>query len=519
MDNTIKYVSLSELIPGEFQPHVEETNDNLENLTNSIKSYGILVPLIVRPKGIQYEIILGNRRYNAAKILGLKKIPVIVLDVDDEKALDLIIADNIQRKELTGKEEAYLYDKALEYPNTNKEKLSISLGIPIDRITSKLNLLKKDNKKNIPNTSNNQNFIPNIEHKNFINNDIINLNDLNKERNDSIMNNNQFVNNITTDNNNQSQQPSQQPSLQQAPTFGGRFFPSLEDEPTNMDLNTGFSNPMPINNPTGNLNEPQTNSPLIDLTDTTSQISQPSPTTNIQNPSPIVDNLNSSPLTSEINPQPNSEFISGINTSTTSMPIQENDLPTVPTENIINDNNQINSPIEQPINDTLVQQPAIDQQSYQIPNLTDTLPQQNLNILESQPNDSSNITAPTDIASLNSISEVQQDNAPSIPNLNQVEAPISPIEQPNIDQQINIPNININDIPNLTATQPIDNQIPSPIEDINAQAPLSISQKDIIPVVNMIKNLAIGIKELGYNLNIIEDDEQTSYKITIEVEK
>ena len=143
MDNAIQYIGLSELIPGEFHPHLEYTNDNLDNLTNSIKKYGILEPLIVRPKEQKYEIILGNRRYNAAKNLGLQKVPAIILNVNDETALNIIISDNIQRKELSSKEEAYLYDKALSFPNTNKEKISINLGIPLDRITSKLNLLKK----------------------------------------------------------------------------------------------------------------------------------------------------------------------------------------------------------------------------------------------------------------------------------------------------------------------------------------------------------------------------------------
>ena len=109
MDNVIQYIGLSELIPGEFHPHLETSNDNLENLTNSIKNYGILEPLIVRPKDKRFEIILGNRRYKAASSLGMEKVPVIILNIDDTKALELVISDNIQRKELSSKEEAYLY--------------------------------------------------------------------------------------------------------------------------------------------------------------------------------------------------------------------------------------------------------------------------------------------------------------------------------------------------------------------------------------------------------------------------
>ena len=124
MDNSIKYINLNELIPGEFQPHIEETKSSLENLTNSIKNHGIIIPLIVRPKGIQYEIILGNRRYNAARILRIEKVPVIILDIDDTKAINLIISDNIQRKELTGREEGYRYLPEVSERWTEYEGLS-----------------------------------------------------------------------------------------------------------------------------------------------------------------------------------------------------------------------------------------------------------------------------------------------------------------------------------------------------------------------------------------------------------
>ena len=149
MENSIKYINIDDLIPGEFQAHFENIGDNVDNLANSIKKYGIITPLIVREKGVkQYEIILGNRRYSAAKLVGLQQVPVIILDVDDEKALDIVISDNIQRRELTAKEEAYLYDKDLEYTENNEKKLSDKLGIPLDRIISKLSFIRKNNNLN-----------------------------------------------------------------------------------------------------------------------------------------------------------------------------------------------------------------------------------------------------------------------------------------------------------------------------------------------------------------------------------
>ena len=144
MNNVIQSIPLTLLITSELHPHLEFQADNLDNLVNSIKKYGIIEPLLVRPKDNKFEIILGNRRYNAAKQLGLDKVPVIITNINDEIALNMIISDNIQRKELTSKEEARLYDKALSFPNINKEQLSINLGIPLDRIASKLELLKKE---------------------------------------------------------------------------------------------------------------------------------------------------------------------------------------------------------------------------------------------------------------------------------------------------------------------------------------------------------------------------------------
>ena len=174
MDNSIKYINIEDLIPGEFQAHFENTTDNLDNLANSIKKNGIIVPLVVREKQPQqYEIILGNRRYNAAKMAGLKQVPAIIIEANDEKALDIVISDNVQRRELTAKEEAYLYDKDLEYTN-NEKNLSDKLGIPIDRIISKLSFIRKnsDNKNSTP-TNNNTNNINNNINDNISNNILI----------------------------------------------------------------------------------------------------------------------------------------------------------------------------------------------------------------------------------------------------------------------------------------------------------------------------------------------------------
>lgn len=463
MDNVIQYIGLSELIPGEFHPHLETSNDNLENLTNSIKNYGILEPLIVRPKDKRFEIILGNRRYKAASSLGMEKVPVIILNIDDTKALELVISDNIQRKELSSKEEAYLYEKALSYPNTNKEKLSIDLGIPLDRITSKLNLLNK-NKQNEINKVMQSNISTSSYNtqNNSINNDIINLSELNqkeKEREDFNMNNNQYEN-INMNNNNFSNQGTQQTS-QPEPTFGGRFFPSLEDEPTNMNLNSNMNIQSPTLTSSG-----FNSSPLIDLTDLSSD--------KTQNPS--------------VSQDPTNQSISLPNLDNSS-PISLDQLNITPTP--LPENQNIN--LSQPKEESLNINPIPNQLNNQSIDLNQNIP--------SQPEPVNNMLNKFNLG--NSKIDVQQSiepqtpNIPQMPNIEQITA-----ENPTNQEQFEQPN-NTNPIPNATNLEPISNT----------------PKKDIIPVANMIKNLAIGIGEFGYKINITENDSNNSYSITIEVEK
>ena len=463
MDNVIQYIGLSELIPGEFHPHLETSNDNLENLTNSIKNYGILEPLIVRPKDKRFEIILGNRRYKAASSLGMEKVPVIILNIDDTKALELVISDNIQRKELSSKEEAYLYEKALSYPNTNKEKLSIDLGIPLDRITSKLNLLNK-NKQNEINKVMQSNISTSSYNtqNNSINNDIINLSELNQketEREDFYMNNNQYEN-INMNNNNFSNQGTQQTS-QPEPTFGGRFFPSLEDEPTNMNLNSNMNIQSPTLTSSG-----FNSSPLIDLTDLSSD--------KTQNPS--------------VSQDPTNQSISLPNLDNSS-PISLDQLNITPTP--LPENQNIN--LSQPKEESLNINPIPNQLNNQPIDLNQNIP--------SQPEPVNNMLNNFNLG--NSKIDVQQSiepqtpNIPQMPNIEQITA-----ENTTNQEQFYQPN-NTNPIPNATNLEPISNT----------------PKKDIIPVANMIKNLAIGIGEFGYKINITENDSNNSYSITIEVEK
>lgn len=134
-------ISLNSIIPNRFQPRISFDEDALNELANSIKMYGILQPLILRPLGDKYEIIAGERRYKAATIAGLSEVPAILVNLDDKTSAELAIIENIQRKDLTAIEEAKSYSKLLDLGNYTQEQLAVKMGKKQSTIANKLRLL------------------------------------------------------------------------------------------------------------------------------------------------------------------------------------------------------------------------------------------------------------------------------------------------------------------------------------------------------------------------------------------
>ena len=137
-------ISLDEIIPNRFQPRVTFDEKELNQLANSISRYGIIQPIVVRNLGSKYEIIAGERRYKAARLAGLKKIPAIVNDADDDKSAEIALLENLQRKDLSAIEEAKAYKKLLEKGFT-QEKLAVKLSISQSTIANKMRLLSLPN--------------------------------------------------------------------------------------------------------------------------------------------------------------------------------------------------------------------------------------------------------------------------------------------------------------------------------------------------------------------------------------
>ena len=137
-------LSLSDIVPNKFQPRKSFDEENLDDLTNSIKERGVIQPIIVRKSSSdssQYEIIAGERRWLAARKAGLHDIPVVVTEADDLKSLEFAIVENVQRHDLNPLEEAQGYKRLIDEFNYDQEKVSKFIGKSRSYITNSLRLL------------------------------------------------------------------------------------------------------------------------------------------------------------------------------------------------------------------------------------------------------------------------------------------------------------------------------------------------------------------------------------------
>ena len=135
---------LSEIIPNKFQPRKNFDEENLKDLSNSIKERGIIQPIIVRESNSdssKYEIIAGERRWLAARKAGLHEIPVVVTEADDLKSLEFAIVENVQRHDLNPLEEAQGYKRLIDEFSYDQEKVSKFIGKSRSYITNSLRLL------------------------------------------------------------------------------------------------------------------------------------------------------------------------------------------------------------------------------------------------------------------------------------------------------------------------------------------------------------------------------------------
>lgn len=134
-------VDINKIQPNPNQPRTHFNETLLQELSESIRENGVLQPLLVRKKGQKYEIIAGERRYQASKLAGVEKLPVIIKDVDDQKMLELALIENLQRSDLNPIEEAKGYKQLLKESGMTQEALSKAVSKSRSAITNSLRLL------------------------------------------------------------------------------------------------------------------------------------------------------------------------------------------------------------------------------------------------------------------------------------------------------------------------------------------------------------------------------------------
>ena len=136
------YVKITKVEPNREQPRKNFDEDALQELADSIKQYGIVEPLIVQDRKTHYEIIAGERRWRAAKLAGLKEVPVIVRNYTEQEIVEISLIENIQREDLNPIEEAQAYKRLLTEFNLKQDEVAERVSKSRTAVTNSMRLLK-----------------------------------------------------------------------------------------------------------------------------------------------------------------------------------------------------------------------------------------------------------------------------------------------------------------------------------------------------------------------------------------
>ena len=138
----IREIQIDLIRPSEQQPRTSFQEDKLQELAQSIRTSGIIQPLLVRRRGGLFELVAGERRWRAAQLAGLTRIPAIVREIPDERLLELALIENIQRQELNPIEEANAYKRLIESLNLTQDDVAQRVGRDRSFVTNYLRILK-----------------------------------------------------------------------------------------------------------------------------------------------------------------------------------------------------------------------------------------------------------------------------------------------------------------------------------------------------------------------------------------
>jgi ParB family chromosome partitioning protein len=141
--SSLNEIELSRILPNPYQPRTVFEEESLEELATSIRNFGVIQPITLQETDEeQYTIICGERRFRAAKIVGLERIPAYIKTADDEQIMEMALIENIQREDLNAIETALAYQKLLDDSGQTQEQLSERVGKKRTTISNYLRLLK-----------------------------------------------------------------------------------------------------------------------------------------------------------------------------------------------------------------------------------------------------------------------------------------------------------------------------------------------------------------------------------------
>src|SRR5207253_5466153 len=141
-NDEIREIEIDLIQPGRQQPRTTFDQAKLEELAQSIRTTGIIQPLLVRPRGGLFELVAGERRWRAAQLAGLARIPAIIREIPDDKLLELALIENIQRQEINPIEEAKAYKRLIESLNLTQDEVAQRVGRDRTFVTNYLRILK-----------------------------------------------------------------------------------------------------------------------------------------------------------------------------------------------------------------------------------------------------------------------------------------------------------------------------------------------------------------------------------------
>jgi len=137
-------LKIDEIEPNRLQPRKNFDEDALQELSESIKQFGLIQPIVVKKKDNYYEIVAGERRWRAARIAGLKEVPVVIKEYDDKESMEIAIVENLQREDLNPIEEAQAYRQLIEEFGLKQDEAAQKVSKSRTAVTNAMRLLKLD---------------------------------------------------------------------------------------------------------------------------------------------------------------------------------------------------------------------------------------------------------------------------------------------------------------------------------------------------------------------------------------